>query len=313
VKECIHEESGLEYAVKILGKMKILKEGMSRRLRQEIYIIQNLEHRNIVKFQQVLSSKTKLYIVMELVRGIDLETYVAKSGKIEESNARFIFQQLVSAVVYCHRKGVVHRDLKAQNILLTENNTLKLIDFGVSSICSANRETPERQLLHTSCGSPFYCAPEVLSVSESGYSGEKADSWSCGVILFYMLSGELPFVDEQIDALIELMTNASPAFNERFDSDAMDLVSRLLQPVAENRASISQIINHPWLTKSEVQDVLDLNQHEIQKLSLGVMSDVLSESSNKSKLKRESHNTELQPIDPTARSPHEQTLSPPKS
>ncbi|CAN0919755.1 CBL-interacting serine/threonine-protein kinase 5 [Linum grandiflorum] len=151
-----------------------------------------IKHPNVVELKEVMATKSKIFFVMEYVRGGELFAKVEK-GKLDEDVARKYFQQLISAIDYCHSRGVSHRDLKPENLLLDENGNLKVSDFGLSAL-------PEQiwndGLLHTQCGTPAYVAPEVLR--KKGYDGAKADIWSCGVILFVLLSGYLPFLHENL-------------------------------------------------------------------------------------------------------------------
>ncbi|CAN1243415.1 CBL-interacting serine/threonine-protein kinase 25 [Linum perenne] len=151
-----------------------------------------VRHPNVVQLKEVMATKSKIFFVMEYVRGGELFAKVAR-GRLKEDSARKYFQQLISAVDFCHSRGVSHRDLKPENLLLDENEDLKVSDFGLSAL-------PEQLwndgLLHTQCGTPAYVAPEVLR--KKGYDGARADLWSCGVILFVLLAGFLPFQDENL-------------------------------------------------------------------------------------------------------------------
>ncbi|MQL41428.1 hypothetical protein EI012_26330, partial [Escherichia coli] len=145
-------------------------------------------HPNVVKIFEVMASKTKIYIVLELVNGGELFDKIAKNGRLKEDEARSYFQQLINAVDYCHSRGVYHRDLKPENLLLDSNGVLKVSDFGLSTYAQQ-----ENELLRTAGGTPNYVAPEVLN--DRGYDGATADLWSCGVILFVLVAGYLPFDD----------------------------------------------------------------------------------------------------------------------
>ncbi|KAE8718282.1 CBL-interacting serine/threonine-protein kinase 12 [Hibiscus syriacus] len=183
-------KTGQSVAIKAVSKKKVLKGGFAEHVKREIAIMRRLRHRNIVKLIEVLASKTKVYFVMEFAEGGELFTRIAKGRRFSENLCRRYFQQLISAVGYCHSRGVFHRDLKPENLLLDENYDLKISDFGLSAVKEQIR--PDG-LLHTICGTPGYVAPEILA--RKGYDGAKVDVWSCGVILYVLHAGYLPFKD----------------------------------------------------------------------------------------------------------------------
>jgi serine/threonine protein kinase len=178
------------YAIKVLERKQIEKEGMQEQLRQEIAIMRLLSHSNIVKLLQVMQSSQHIYIVLELVTGGELFDRIVEKKRFDEPTTRRYFQQLVFGMNYCHQRGVAHRDLKPENLLVDANDCLKISDFGLSAMGVTDGKA---QMLMTTCGTPNYVAPEVLK--EKGYNGMYADVWSAGVILFVMLAGFLPFED----------------------------------------------------------------------------------------------------------------------
>ncbi|URE42081.1 cbl-interacting protein kinase [Musa troglodytarum] len=147
-------------------------------IQREIAVMRLVRHPNVVELREVMATRSRIFFVMEFVRGGELFARVAQ-GRLSEDQARRYFHQLISAVDFCHSRGVSHRDLKPENLLLDEHGDLKVSDFGLSAL-------PEQLchdgLLHTQCGTPAYVAPEILRCR--GYDGAKADLWSCGVILF---------------------------------------------------------------------------------------------------------------------------------
>lgn len=244
VKLGVHEESGEQVAVKIMDKSDIKAQEMTMNVRREIAIMKALKHRNIVNLRQVLTSQSKLYIVMDLVTGGELFTKILNEGRLEETIGRRYFQQLVDGIEYCHRRGVCHRDLKPENLLIDETTgELKITDFGLSAMKGAS--TTE-ELLHTQCGSPNYCAPEIIARHKQGYSGDKVDAWSCGIILFALLAGFLPFYDENTKVLYRMIQRDDVKFPRKFPPDAKDLVLRLLHKVPEKRYTLSEVKKHPW-------------------------------------------------------------------
>lgn len=236
-------ETGQIVAVKVIDKEKNLKVGMVDQIKREICVMRVVKHPNIVQLHEVLATKTKIYLVMEYVQGGELFNKIAK-GKLKEDIARMYFQQLISAVDFCHSRGVYHRDLKPENLLLDENGSLKVTDFGLSTLVESSQEN---MLLHTTCGTPGYVAPEV--VSRKGYDGAKADIWSCGIILYVLLAGYLPFSDSNLMEMYKKMWKAEYKCPNWFSHEVRKLQSRILNPNPSKRISIEKITENPWFRK----------------------------------------------------------------
>ncbi|KAL0310619.1 UNVERIFIED_CONTAM: CBL-interacting protein kinase [Sesamum angustifolium] len=185
-------ENRRERGNQIIDKEKVMKVGLIDQIKREISVMRLVKHPNVVQLHEVMASKSRIYFAMEYIRGGELFNKVSK-GALKEDAARKYFQQLVAAVDFCHSRGVYHRDLKPENLLLDEFGNLKVSDFGLSALIDSKRQDG---LLHTTCGTPAYVAPEVIN--KRGYDGEKADIWSCGVILFVLLAGYLPFHDSNL-------------------------------------------------------------------------------------------------------------------
>jgi len=267
VKRARHMQTGAEVAVKIMDKGDIAANDFSANVKREIFIMRTLSHRNIVNLREVLSSKTKLYLVMDLVRGGELFTMIEKQGELDERTARCFFQQLVDGLAYCHTKGVCHRDLKPENLLVDEHNVLKITDFGVSSMREAGTQSNE-MLLQTSCGTPYYVAPEVLFASKrGGYDGEKADSWSVGVILFLLLSGELPFMNEDMNKLYEEIKTMKIRYPKEIKGDAKELLKKLLERDPIKRWSLEQVKTHKWFATDYARNIAELSKWDKPKSS----------------------------------------------
>lgn len=240
----VHEDTGEQVAVKVMDKSDIKAQEMTMNVRREIAIMKALKHKNIVNLRHVLTSATKLYVVMDLVTGGELFTKILNEGKLPEAVARRFFQQLIDGVDYCHRRGVCHRDLKPENLLIDDTNgELKITDFGLSAMKGAS--TTE-ELLHTQCGSPNYCAPEIISRAKQGYSGPLVDAWSCGIILFALLAGYLPFYDENTKALYRMIQRSDVVFPRSFPRGARMLVERLLHKDPERRLKLADVKRDPW-------------------------------------------------------------------
>ncbi|PKA53565.1 CBL-interacting protein kinase 23 [Apostasia shenzhenica] len=168
----------------------------------------------------------------------------ALHGRMQENEARKYFQQLISAVDYCHSRGVFHRDLKLENLLLDSNGVLKVSDFGLSALPQQERGDG---LLYTTCGTPNYVAPEVIS--NRGYNGAKADLWSCGVILFVLMAGYLPFEESNLMSLYRKIFKADFTCPSWFSASARKLIKRILDPNPYTRISVAEVIENPWFKK----------------------------------------------------------------
>ncbi|KAJ6915281.1 hypothetical protein NC651_017315 [Populus alba x Populus x berolinensis] len=224
---------GESVAIKVISKDQVKKEGMMEQIQREISVMRLVRHPNIVELKEVMATKTKIFFVMEYVRGGELFAKVAK-GRLKEEAARKYFQ---------HR-GVYHRDLKPENLLLDEDENLKISDFGLSALPEQFRQDG---LLHTQCGTPAYVAPEVLR--KKGYDGSKADIWSCGVILYVLLAGFLPFQDENVMKMYRKVFKAEYQFPPWFSTDSKRLISRLLVADPEKRITIPAIMRNHWFLK----------------------------------------------------------------
>lgn len=238
-----HMVSGESVAIKVINKDYVKKEGMMEQIKREISVMRLVRHPNIVELKEVMATKTKIFFVMEYVRGGELFAKVAK-GKLKEDQSRKYFQQLISAIDFCHSRGVSHRDLKPENLLLDENEDLKVSDFGLSALPEQLRNDG---LLHTQCGTPAYVAPEVLR--KKGYDGAKADMWSCGVILFVLLAGFLPFQEENLMKMYRKVFKAEYQFPPWLSSEAKRLISKLLVADPQRRITIPAIMRVPWFRK----------------------------------------------------------------
>ncbi|KAL0928912.1 hypothetical protein M5K25_000844 [Dendrobium thyrsiflorum] len=230
-------------AIKMIDKEKVFKVGLRDQIKREISVMRLVKHPNIVQLYEVMASKSKIYFVLEYVKGGELFNKVLK-GRMKEDVARKYFQQLISAVDFCHSRGVYHRDLKPENLLLDENGNLKVSDFGLSALAESKKQDG---LLHTTCGTPAYVAPEVIS--RKGYDGAKADIWSCGVILFVLMAGYLPFHDLNLMEMYKKIGKAEFKYPNWFPSDVRRLITRILDPNPATRISISKIKENSWFRK----------------------------------------------------------------
>ncbi|KAK2406756.1 CBL-interacting serine/threonine-protein kinase [Trifolium repens] len=242
VKLAKNVENGNYVAMKILDRNHVLRHNMMEQLSREISTMKMINHPNVVKIYEVMASKTKIYIVLELVKGGELFDKIAKNGRLKEDEARNYFHQLINAVDYCHSRGVYHRDLKPENLLLDNNGALKITDFGLSTYSQQ-----EDELLRTACGTPNYVAPEVLN--DRGYVGSASDIWSCGVILFVLMAGYLPFDEPNQMTLFKKIGRAEFTFPPWFSAKAKKLLKAILNPNPLTRMKISEILEDEWFKK----------------------------------------------------------------
>uniref|UniRef100_H2Z923 Acetyl-CoA carboxylase kinase n=1 Tax=Ciona savignyi TaxID=51511 RepID=H2Z923_CIOSA len=238
VKIATHQITGYQVAVKILNRQKLKSLDVVGKLKREIQNLKLFRHPHIIKLYQVICTPTDIFMVMEYVPGGELFDYIVKHGKLNENEARKFFQQIISGVNYCHRHKVVHRDLKPENLLLDARNNVRIADFGLSNMMA------DGEFLKTSCGSPNYAAPEV--VSGKLYAGPEVDVWSCGVILYALLCGTLPFDDEHIPTLFRKISSGVFEIPSHLDRNAAKLIQHMLKVNPMKRATIHEICQYEW-------------------------------------------------------------------
>ncbi|KAK1430386.1 hypothetical protein QVD17_13084 [Tagetes erecta] len=246
-------------AVKVIDKPATADPTMEPRLVREVAAMRRLNHPNILKLHEVMATKTKIYLVMELAPGGELFTQLKRRGRMKEATARFYFQQLVTTLHFCHQNGVAHRDLKPQNLLLDEDGNLKVSDFGLSALPESKKDG----LLHTACGTPAFTAPEI--VRGKGYDGAKADAWSCGVILFNLLTGYLPFDDGNLPNMYRKIHNREILFPDWISKQPRVIIHKLLDPNPKTRMSIETLMGVSWFKKSLKHDPTRLDLTQIAK------------------------------------------------
>ncbi|KAG8372703.1 hypothetical protein BUALT_Bualt12G0094300 [Buddleja alternifolia] len=338
-------ETGENVAIKVMAKSTILKHKMVDQIKREISIMKIVRHPYIVRLHEVLAGQTNIYIVLEFVTGGELFDKIVHQGRLSENESRRFFQQLIDAVSYCHSKGVYHRDLKPENLLLDSKGNLKVSDFGLSALPQQGVE-----LLHTTCGTPNYVAPEmersrtgqVLCVdglrntllvtyfddkaisnftnealpdsiaqvlSHRGYDGADADLWSCGVILYVLMAGYLPFDETNLPSLYNKINAAQFSCPFWFSPAATSLIRKILDPNPETildfrwassflpelvylqRIKIQGIKRDPWFRKNYVP--VTPKEDEVVNLDdvHAVFDDIEDQYVNE-----ESHNTENGPL-----------------
>ncbi|KAI4366695.1 hypothetical protein MLD38_022541 [Melastoma candidum] len=238
VKIAEHVLTGHKVAIKILNRRKIKNMEMEEKVRREIKILRLFMHPHIIRLYEVIEMPLDIFVVMEYVKSGELFDYIVEKGRLQEDEARNFFQQIISGVEYCHRNMIVHRDLKPENLLLDSKCNVKIADFGLSNIMR------DGHFLKTSCGSPNYAAPEVISGKL--YAGPEVDVWSCGVILYALLCGTLPFDDENIPNLFKKIKGGMYTLPSHLSAGSKDLIPRMLIVNPMKRITIPEIRQHPW-------------------------------------------------------------------
>lgn len=253
VKYAVNTETGERVAIKVLDKEKIQKQNMGAQIKKEISIMKMVRHKHVVVLREVLASRTKIFIVLELITGGELFDKIVSEGRFSEETARFYFRQLVDGVHYCHQNGVCHRDLKPENLLLDESGDLKISDFGLSALYDGGGEgeNSRASLLHTTCGTPNYVAPEVLA--DKGYDGRAADVWSIGVILYVLLAGFLPFDEPTMSALFRKIQKAEFSYPSWFTPRVKNLLNKILVADPTQRITLAEIMKEEWFVSEDGQ------------------------------------------------------------
>jgi len=241
VKLAIHDLTRERVAIKVIQKNR-LDEKTLKMVSREISIMKLLNHPNVIRLYEVIDSEIFLFLVMEYAAGGEIMDFIVTHGKLKERDARRIFRQVVEAIDYCHEVHVIHRDLKAENLLLDSQLGIKLIDFGLS-----NRWAPG-ELLKTFCGSPTYTAPELIKRQQ--YEGPEVDLWSLGVLLYVLVCGSLPFDGNTFQELFTKIINGQYSVPEHVSPECRDLIGRMLVVNPKQRATLDQVREHPWTRES---------------------------------------------------------------
>jgi 5'-AMP-activated protein kinase catalytic alpha subunit len=234
-----HTSSETICAIKIVDKSAFDNVDDVERVYRETFILTKLNHVNVIRLFETVSSPDALLIVMEYAGGGELQQYVETRNRLDECDANRIFRQLVAGVEYCHRERIVHRDLKPENVLFTEDsNICKIVDFGLSNISRWGTK------MGTNCGTPSFSSPEQVRGDEN--IGPETDIWSLGVILYFMICGFLPFEAQNLSSLFKKIQGGFFTFPDHVSREARDLIHRLLVTTADSRASCAAIKTSAW-------------------------------------------------------------------
>ncbi|PIA17838.1 Pkinase-domain-containing protein, partial [Coemansia reversa NRRL 1564] len=249
VKLAVHKDTSEEVAIKLIKKESIDTEVKLSKIKREIAALKAVNFNYIVKLYDIIETERYIGIVIEYASGGELFDHILAHRQLKETDACRLFAQLIAGVSYLHSSNIVHRDLKLENLLLDRNRNIKITDFGFAN----QFRGPGDDLMSTSCGSPCYAAPELV-VSDGPYVGTAVDIWSCGVILYAMLAGYLPFDDDpsnpegdNINQLYKYILSTKLVFPESVSPLARDLLNRMLVPNPRQRAALDEIKAHKWL------------------------------------------------------------------
>jgi calcium-dependent protein kinase len=246
VRVCMHRESGAQRAVKVLRKAH-MDEDEKRMFFNEISVLRDLDHPNILKMYEFFEDEKRYYIVTDICKGGELFDEILNRGKFSEKDAAVLMKQVLSCINYCHQNRIVHRDLKPENILLEQNkefDQIKIIDFGTSLYFKENQKLSEK------LGTPYYIAPEVLAKNYN----EKCDIWSCGVITYIVLSGIPPFNGASDQEIMKRVKTGKFAFSDpcwkNISDQAKDFITQLLTMDMNKRPSAADCLKHPWIEQA---------------------------------------------------------------
>lgn len=235
----MHKLTGKMVAVKSISKSCFTDEEARKKVMREFSILKLLKHQSVTRLYESFESKRHVLFIVELCAGGDLLNYVRRRRRLKEPIAQLIFKQLINGLEYCHYKGIIHRDIKLDNVLLNANGDIKIGDFGVSKCVKKGERMYEQ------CGTPAYIAPEILK--DRGYEGFGADTWSAGVVLYALLYGTVPFKCNDMRSLQKRILKGKYSLKDDVSECARDLLRRMLETNPKKRITESEILAHPWM------------------------------------------------------------------
>lgn len=256
VKAAYSQKHKKRVAIKIVSKRRAPEDYLTKFLPREIQVMKRLRHPNCVCLYEAIETSSRIYLVMDMADNGDLLEYIRSKGALSEEKARDFFRQLIDATAYMHERDIVHRDLKCENLLLTQLNAIMISDFGFSRIQAKIPETQKRKLSRTFCGSYAYAPPEILR--GIAYDGTMADIWSLGVVLFTMVCASLPFDDSNLKILLDQVTKRVQFPRKRgalLSVEVKNLIGRMLTSDVKDRIDIEGIRNDPWYQNNKVSVV----------------------------------------------------------
>ncbi|KAJ3057498.1 MAP microtubule affinity-regulating kinase 1 [Rhizophlyctis rosea] len=245
VKLGVHRLTGEKVAIKVIDKDRLPDAYSLRHVHREARIMRLLDHPNIVQLYEVMETKREVMLVLEYAGGGEVLDYIVAHGRLRESEAKRFMAMILDALIHCHSMNVVHRDLKAENLLLSSDNCIKISDFGLSNIFDPTKT------LTTCCGSPVYSAPELIEGKR--YVGPEVDAWSMGVNLYAMVVGDLPFADNNLSGLYDAILKGRYELPDYLSSECRDVITKLLVVNPKKRYTCAQARDHPWLASVPIE------------------------------------------------------------
>lgn len=244
------------------------------RVKLEVEALKTLQHQHICRLYQIIETDTHYFMIMEYCSGGELFDHIVEKKRLNEVESRKFFRQIVAAVAYLHSHGYAHRDLKPENVLLDKNENLKLIDFGLCAKPIGGMKSH----LYTSCGSPTYAAPELILGKK--YLGSEVDIWSCGVMLYALLCGYLPFDDSSIENLYKKILSGKYDEPNWLTNSSKNLIRAMLQIDPKNRITIDDLCNHTWINTGYFKPILMHKKINFERDNdvLNVLSDICDEN-----------------------------------
>uniref|UniRef100_UPI00398EAA95 serine/threonine-protein kinase SIK3 homolog isoform X3 n=1 Tax=Pristiophorus japonicus TaxID=55135 RepID=UPI00398EAA95 len=268
VKLATHIVTKAKVAIKIVDKTQLEEENLKKIFR-EVQIMKMLRHPHIIRLYQVMETERMIYLVTEYASGGEIFDHLVAHGRMAEKEARKKFKQIVAAVHFCHCRNIVHRDLKAENLLLDANLNIKIADFGFSNIFTPG------QLLKTWCGSPPYAAPELFEGKE--YDGPKVDIWSLGVVLYVLVCGALPFDGSTLQNLRARVLSGKFRIPFFMSTECEHLIRHMLVLDPSKRLSVDQICKHKWMKIGDPDPEFDRLITESKQIKVEIKTEPLNE------------------------------------
>lgn len=250
MRKALHIRTSLPVAIKIIDKARLTDPKDRDRVDREMRVMRQLSgHRGVVQLLECAETSQYIYIVMEYCQGGSLLDAVRERRHLPEQEAARLFQQLVRALQHCHRRGIVHRDIKLENVLLDGRGNIRLVDFGLAGYFMADKR------LRCHCGSPSYAAPEIVGRQE--YLATPVDVWSLGVVLFAMISGYLPFQAKEKKVLSEKILAGIHRPPTWMSYEAADVIRRMLDVDAAKRIALDDVCKHPFFVHDDADGCVD--------------------------------------------------------